>query len=96
MLQLHWPSGGDVSGGDKQYIWYLFGLTIKKTHTIQAISLDQARYTTLNHSPSVAIIAEQQLIIVVGCAANRTVFTFDALPSVAFHRYYHIWCELKA
>lgn len=23
MLQLHSPSGGDVSGGDKQYIWYL-------------------------------------------------------------------------
>lgn len=24
MLQLHCPSGGDVNGGDKQYIWYLW------------------------------------------------------------------------
>lgn len=30
MLQLHCPSGGDVNGGDKQYIWYLYHLEEKK------------------------------------------------------------------
>lgn len=48
------------------------------------------------YKPSIAIIAEQQLVIIIGSAANWTIFTFDTLPSIALHWYYHVWCELKA
>lgn len=44
---------------------------------------------------TIAVIAEQQLIVVVGCAANRTVFAFDALPAISFHGDDHVRCELQ-
>lgn len=45
---------------------------------------------------AIAIVAEQQLIVVIGSAANRTVFAFDALPAVSLHGDDHVRCELQA
>lgn len=54
----------------------------------------QWRRETIHMIPTITIIAEKQLVIVVGGATNRTIFTFNTLPAVAFHGYYHVWGKL--
>lgn len=56
----------------------------------------QRRPQTVHVISSVTIVAEQQLIIVVRCAANRTIFALYALPPIATHRNNHVWGELQA
>lgn len=45
---------------------------------------------------SVAVVAEQELIVVLGLAADGAAFAFDALPGVLFHGDDHIRGELEA
>jgi len=44
---------------------------------------------------AIAIVAEQQLIVVIACAANCAALAFDALPAVPFRRSEHIWSKLQ-
>lgn len=46
--------------------------------------------------PTIAVVAEEQLIVIVRSATNRAIFTLDALPSVALNRDHHVGGELEA
>lgn len=55
----------------------------------------QRRCQTIHVIATITVVAEQQLIVIVRGAANRTVLAFDALPSVSAHRDDHVRCELQ-
>lgn len=56
----------------------------------------QRRCQAIHMIAAIAVVAEEQLIVVVGGAANRAILAFDALPAVSFHGDYHVRCELQA
>ena len=56
----------------------------------------QRRVETEHVEAAIAVIAEQQLIVVLRRRANRAGFTFDALPGVALRGNDHVVGELQA
>lgn len=45
---------------------------------------------------TVAVVAEEQLVVIVGGAADGTILALDALPAVALHGNHHVGGELQA
>lgn len=39
ILQLHRPSGGESNGGDRQYMWYLFGIERLENSNVMRVNL---------------------------------------------------------
>lgn len=53
------------------------------------------RWTKAVHVvPSIAVIAEKELIVIVGCSANRAAFALYALPGIFAHGDDHVVGEL--
>jgi len=50
---------------------------------------------TIHVVASVAVIAEEQLVVVVGRPAESTRFAFNTLPSVLLNGLYHVRSELE-
>lgn len=56
----------------------------------------ESRRQAIHVVPSIAVITEQELIVIVGSPADAAVLTFDTLPPISFHRDHHVGRELEA
>lgn len=56
----------------------------------------QRRRQAVHVITTIAIVAEQQLIVIVRRAANRAAFALDALPSILLDGNVHVGRELQA
>ena len=54
------------------------------------------RHQTVHVITSVAVVTEQQLVVVLAGAAERAGLALDALPGVLPHTEQHVLCELQA
>ena len=54
------------------------------------------RNQTVHVVASVAVVTEQQLVVVLAGAAERAGLALDALPGVLPHTEQHVLCELQA
>lgn len=53
------------------------------------------RYQAVHVVPSVTIITEQQLVIILAGATQGAGLALDALPGVLLHADHHVWGELQ-
>lgn len=54
------------------------------------------RYKAVHVVSSVAVVAEEKLVVVLGGAAQRARLALDALPGVLAHAHHHVLGELQA
>lgn len=57
--------------------------------------LFESRHQAIHVVASVAVIAEQQLVVIIRCATDRAVLALNALPSVLLNRDLHVGGELE-